>query len=100
MDAHCIPSPGSPSSPVWRLRLALPSHYPSGPCGNLLRSPLVLPEVVMRRIVLLPLFALLLSSSLNAQNSCSGMSLGRHASLNGFVPFPADNAWNQDISNS
>jgi hypothetical protein len=30
--------------------------------------------------------------------SCSGMSLGRGASLNGFVPFPADSAWNQDIS--
>jgi hypothetical protein len=26
------------------------------------------------------------------------MSLGRAASLNGFIPFPADNAWNQDIS--
>jgi hypothetical protein len=26
------------------------------------------------------------------------MSLGRGASLNGFVPFPSDNAWNQDIS--
>jgi len=26
------------------------------------------------------------------------MSLGRGASLNGFIPFPADNAWNQDIS--
>jgi len=54
----------------------------------------------MRRIALLPLFALLLSSSLYAQNSCSGMSLGRHASLNGFIPLPADNAWNQNISNS
>jgi hypothetical protein len=32
--------------------------------------------------------------------SCSGMSLGRNASLNGFLPFPADNAWNQNISNS
>jgi hypothetical protein len=30
--------------------------------------------------------------------SCSAMSLGRGASLNGFIPFPADNAWNQDIS--
>jgi hypothetical protein len=30
--------------------------------------------------------------------SCSGMSLGRGAGLNGFIPFPADNAWNQDIS--
>jgi hypothetical protein len=28
------------------------------------------------------------------------MSLGRAASLNGFVPFPADNAWNQDISSA
>jgi len=26
------------------------------------------------------------------------MSLGQGASLNGFIPFPADNAWNQDIS--
>ena len=26
------------------------------------------------------------------------MSLGRGASLNGFIPFPVNNAWNQDIS--
>ncbi|HEY6766335.1 MAG TPA: hypothetical protein VI386_16380 [Candidatus Sulfotelmatobacter sp.] len=32
--------------------------------------------------------------------SCSGMSVGRGASLNGFLPFPADNAWNQDISST
>jgi hypothetical protein len=32
--------------------------------------------------------------------TCSGMSLGRNASLNGFIPFPSDNAWNQNISNS
>jgi hypothetical protein len=32
--------------------------------------------------------------------SCSGMSLGQSASLNGFIPFPADNAWNQDISSA
>lgn len=31
---------------------------------------------------------------------CSAMSLGQSASLNGFVPFPADNAWNQDISSA
>jgi len=36
-------------------------------------------------------------SAAHAQ-SCSGMSLGRGASLNGFIPFPGDNAWNQDIS--
>ena len=31
-------------------------------------------------------------------SSCGGMALGQGASLNGFLPFPADNAWNQDIS--
>jgi hypothetical protein len=35
-----------------------------------------------------------------ASPTCSGMSLGPGASLNGFVPFPADSAWNQDISNA
>jgi hypothetical protein len=35
------------------------------------------------------------------QNSaCSIISTGVGASLNGFVPFPADNAWNQDISSA
>ena len=29
--------------------------------------------------------------------SCSGMSLGNAASLNGFVPFPSTNAWNTNI---
>jgi hypothetical protein len=32
--------------------------------------------------------------------SCSGMSLGQGGSLNGFVPFPGDNPWNQDISSA
>jgi hypothetical protein len=31
-------------------------------------------------------------------SACSGVSLGQGASLNGFLPFPASNAWNQDIS--
>ena len=30
--------------------------------------------------------------------ACSAVSLGQGASLNGYLPFPADNAWNQDIS--
>ena len=30
--------------------------------------------------------------------ACGAMSLGQGSSLNGFVPFPADNPWNQDIS--
>ena len=55
----------------------------------------------MRRIgFLLAFSAVLLSSPLYAQSSCSGLSLGRGASLNGFIPFHADNAWNLDISNA
>ena len=33
-------------------------------------------------------------------SSCSGMSQGQGASLNGFLPFPSDNLWNKDISSS
>ena len=36
----------------------------------------------------------------NPPPSCSGMSLGQSASLNGFVPFKSDNLWNQDISSA
>ncbi len=47
------------------------------------------------------------SSSINLQvtsttqaSACSGMAVGAGASLNGFRPFPASNAWNQDISST
>jgi hypothetical protein len=47
------------------------------------------------------------SSAINLQvtsgiqtSACNEMSLGQGASLNGFRPFPADNAWNQDISSA
>jgi hypothetical protein len=44
-------------------------------------------------------FSIALSSSLFGQGgTCSGMSLGQGASLNGFVPFPISNLWNTDIS--
>jgi len=53
-------------------------------------------------------FALLLAVSLfnfffivsAFAQSCSGMSLGNGASLNGFVPFPADSLWNTDVSSA
>jgi hypothetical protein len=45
------------------------------------------------------------SNSINLQvtsttqaSACSGMTVGAGGSLNGFRPFPANNAWNQDIS--
>jgi len=31
---------------------------------------------------------------------CSAVSLGQGGSLNGFLPFPADNAWNQNIASA
>ena len=47
------------------------------------------------------------SSAINFQvngstqtSSCSGMSTGQGANLNGFLPFPTDNLWNKDISGS
>jgi hypothetical protein len=40
------------------------------------------------------------TSGNNPVSACSGMSLGQGASLNGFLPFPADNAWNQNISSA
>jgi hypothetical protein len=47
------------------------------------------------------------SSSLNFQvngstqtSSCSQMSVGQGASLNGFLPFPSDNLWNTNISSA
>jgi len=36
----------------------------------------------------------------NAQSQCNGIATGQGASLNGFRPFPADNAWNQNISSA
>jgi hypothetical protein len=37
-------------------------------------------------------------TSATQASACSGMATGAGASLNGFRPFPASNAWNQDIS--
>jgi len=55
----------------------------------------------MRRFQFLTLlvYFVFLSLSSHAQ-TCSSMSLGRGASLNGFLPFPSDNAWNLDITNA
>ena len=53
----------------------------------------------MRTIFCCFLLALCLPSALPAQN-CSGMSLGIGAALNGFIPLPADNLWNQNIANA
>ncbi len=45
-------------------------------------------------------FVILLFQAVGLAQSgtCSGMSLGQGASLNGFVPFPSTSLWNTDIS--
>ena len=49
--------------------------------------------------ILIGLSLLSFSSESFAQNgTCAGMDIGPGADLNGFIPFPADNAWNTDIS--
>ena len=56
----------------------------------------------MRQLVVSLLLSVLTFSLIPCAQaqSCSGMSLGTGASLNGFIPFPADNAWNQNIANA
>ena len=54
----------------------------------------------MRTFLSSVLALFLMASTLPAQNNCSGMSLGINASLNGFIPFPADNLWNQNIASA
>jgi hypothetical protein len=53
----------------------------------------------MRKILVLLLVILCLSAASPAQ-TCSGMSLGIGASLNGFIPFPADSLWNENIASA
>ena len=53
------------------------------------------------RFFLLTAIVLLFAGAAFAQSgTCSGMSTGPGASLNGFDPFPASNLWNTDISSA
>ncbi|HTQ55833.1 MAG TPA: hypothetical protein VMI94_15305 [Bryobacteraceae bacterium] len=54
----------------------------------------------MRTIVLAVLIVAVPLAALGQPGTCSGMSLGPLASLNGFVPFPASNPWNTNIANA
>jgi hypothetical protein len=50
---------------------------------------------------LLSALVLLLAGVASAQNNpCNVLSVGPEGSLNGFVPFPADNLWNTNIANA
>ena len=54
----------------------------------------------MRQIALIVSIVMGLTSAVGwgQSGTCSGISLGQEASLNGFIPFPADNLWNTNIS--
>lgn len=52
----------------------------------------------MRTFLSCLLVFLCLGATVSAQSGCNGMALGIGAGLNGFVPFPADNLWNQNIA--
>jgi hypothetical protein len=43
---------------------------------------------------------MLCATGVAVAQTCSGMSLGNNASLNGFVPFPSTNVWNTNIAST
>jgi hypothetical protein len=55
-----------------------------------------------KRVIIFIILALfsLAGESFAQSGTCAGISLGPGADLNGFIPFPSDNAWNTDISAS
>jgi hypothetical protein len=55
----------------------------------------------MKRLVCICslIFVLALSHQTRAQSgTCAGMTLGQNSSLNGFVPFPSSDPWNQNVT--
>jgi hypothetical protein len=55
----------------------------------------------VRRIFQAVAFLTVAAASAHAQSgTCAGMTVGQLTSLNGYVPFPASNLWNTDISNA
>jgi hypothetical protein len=54
----------------------------------------------MRNLVGIFILLACLQSGIQAQQGCSAMATGAGASLNGFIPFPANNLWNQNVANA
>jgi len=50
--------------------------------------------------ILIALFLCAAAAAFGQAGTCTGLSLGPLASLNGFVPFPSTSAWNTDIYNA
>jgi hypothetical protein len=57
-------------------------------------------KITMKLLVACAAMLAVSGAALAQGGTCAGMSLGPEGSLNGFIPFPADNLWNTDISNT
>src|SRR6266852_6036806 len=56
-------------------------------------------RVVIKTLRIMGVVAALMFSIRALPQTCSGISVGQGASLNGFVPFPSSSLWNSDIYN-
>jgi hypothetical protein len=57
-------------------------------------------KIITQAFLICCVFALSQKVGLAQSGTCSAMSLGPGANLNGFVPFPGTSLWNLDISAS
>ena len=55
-------------------------------------------KIIMKGFLLCCVFVLAQKAGFAQNGTCSGMSVGPGANLNGFVPFPSSSLWNTDIS--
>ena len=53
-----------------------------------------------RYLAVLPLFASALVFAQTSPTNCSSLAIGQGASLHGFVPYPTNDAWNQNIASA
>jgi len=55
-------------------------------------------QTLLKAWFMVVIFLVAATAAFAQAGTCSGMSLGQGANLNGFVPFPASSLWNTDIS--
>src|SRR5215467_11345902 len=109
------PGIASPIGAILRFRPPEVNHMASGCSSRKLESPtvwlcvayLVSPirrkkgepmKILGKGFLICLVVALSSEIGLAQSGTCSGMSLGQGANLNGFVPFPSTSLWNSDIS--
>src|SRR5713101_7129072 len=55
-------------------------------------------QALLKAWFMVVMFLVAATAAFAQAGTCSGMSLGQGANLNGFVPFPASSLWSTDIS--